>query len=330
MTSSVTLVEPARLQRGARVALGEASWLARWAARRAGGLLAPAAGRPTAQATVTAPGRAPVRALPSHGLAVVRRGPQEGDAPVLLLHGMLDDRSVFARLRAELVRRGLGPVVDVEYPAHARDVRTTAAALGEVAERLLAAAGSDHLHVVGYSLGGLIARYLVQRLDGDQVVDTLVTLGTPHTGTHTARLLPATLARVLPAGMAHELRPGSAVLSELAEPARECRTRFVAYWSDVDSVVVPLRAARLEHPDLLVSNRVARGVGHLGLPHDRGVVEDVCAALAEQERVPVAAREAAVEDEATREETMAAAAVGNSETPGSMDLTPRRGLAAVA
>ncbi|WP_324274364.1 esterase/lipase family protein [Blastococcus brunescens] len=38
------------------------------------------------------------------------------------------------------------------------------------------------MHVVGHSLGGLIARYHVQRQGGDRRVESLVTLGTPHEG----------------------------------------------------------------------------------------------------------------------------------------------------
>ena len=76
------------------------------------------------------------------------------------------------------------------------------------AERLSAAGRGDlcrhrlRTHpLIGHSLGGLIARYYVQCLGGDERVHTLVTLGTPHGGTATAYL------RARPAG--RQLRPGS-------------------------------------------------------------------------------------------------------------------------
>ena len=50
--------------------------------------------------------------------------------------------------------------------------------------------GAQQVHVVGHSLGGLVARYHVQRLSGDARVHTLVALGTPHQGTMAAYLLP--------------------------------------------------------------------------------------------------------------------------------------------
>ena len=84
-------------------------------------------------------------------------------------------------------------------------------------------------------MGGLIARYYVQRLGGDERVHTLVTLGTPARRHRPARLFPHPLVR--------QLRPGSDVVAELAEPAPGCRTRFVAIWSDLDQMVVPKQSA---------------------------------------------------------------------------------------
>ena len=91
------------------------------------------------------------------------------------------------------------------------------------------------MHVVGHSLGGLVARYYVQRLGGDARVHTLVTLGTPHSGTVPAYFLPLRLGR--------QLRPGSDLMTELAGPAPGCRTRFLAYWSDLDQMMIPKTAA---------------------------------------------------------------------------------------
>ena len=92
----------------------------------------------------------------------------------------------------------------------------------------------------------------MQRLGGDARVHTLVTLGTPHPGTELARPL-----RMLP--LLGQLTPESAVIRELAEPAPDCRTRFLVFDSDIDHMVRPSRNARLEHPDLSVRNVAVRG-----------------------------------------------------------------------
>jgi hypothetical protein len=128
------------------------------------------------------------------------------------------------------------------------------------------------VHLVGHSLGGLVARYLVQRLGGDNRVESLVTLGTPHGGTLWAHMLPTPLVR--------QLRPDSPLLRELAEPAPGCRTPVTAVYSDMDQMLVPSRVGRCDHPDLQTRNVLVRGVGHMSLPIHRAVVDEVAATLA--------------------------------------------------
>ncbi|GAA3245397.1 hypothetical protein GCM10017691_52470 [Pseudonocardia petroleophila] len=192
--------------------------------------------------------------------------------PVLLVHGIMDNRSVFTVFRRALRRRGFGTVHAVNYSLFTGDVRTAAHELRGHVERLRELTGAEHVHIVGHSLGGMIARYYVQRLGGSDVVDTLVTLGSPHTGTLSAYLMPTPLAA--------QLRPGSELLTELAEPAPGCPTRFLVVWSRMDQMIVPQRNARLAHDDLHVEHLELRDVGHLSLPIDPRSVHWVVSALA--------------------------------------------------
>ena len=88
--------------------------------------------------------------------------------------------------------------------------------------------GYERIHVIGHSLGGLITRYYVQRLGGDSRVHTLVTLGTPHQGTQLARAAP-----LLP--LVRQLTP-LAGDSGAGRAGTGCRTRFIAFHSDIDPV----------------------------------------------------------------------------------------------
>ncbi|GHI92274.1 MULTISPECIES: lipase family alpha/beta hydrolase [Streptomyces] len=187
------------------------------------------------------------------------RLPAPENPPVVLLHGFIDNRSVFLFLRRSLAQHGRHQVESLNHSPLTCDIRTAAELLGRHIEEICERTGSERVDVVGHSLGGLIGRYYVQRLGGDARVRTLVTLGTPHSGT-----------RVIPLANAHpivrQMRPGSAVLEELAQPAPGCRTRFVSFWSDLDQVMDPLETACLDHADLTVENVRVSGVGHLALP----------------------------------------------------------------
>jgi esterase/lipase superfamily enzyme len=153
------------------------------------------------------------------------------------------------------------------------DVRVAAAWLAEEVESLVTETGYERIHVIGHSLGGLIARYYVTRLGGHERVHTLVTLGTPHGGTFNAYALPSNLCR--------QLRPGSALMRELGAAVPCCKTRFVAYWSDLDEMVFPQRNAKLNHPDLRVHNIEIHATGHMSLPINGDVVHGISTALAQ-------------------------------------------------
>ena len=224
---------------------------------------------------------------PPAARALFAADPLAARIPVLLVHGLVDNRSVFTVMRRNLRHRGFAQVCSWNYSPLLADVARGAADLGEHIERVCAQTGHDRVHVVGHSLGGLIARYHVQRQAGDRRVAALVTLGTPHQGSIWAHVLPTPLVR--------QLRPGSPLLQELAEPAPRCRTRITAIYSNLDEMVVPTHSGRCDHPDLGARNVLVRGVGHMSLPIHRGVADEVAATLAGLRRArDVVAEESAV------------------------------------
>lgn len=209
------------------------------------------------------------------------RLPTAPKTPVVLLHGFIDNRSVFVLLRRSLAQHGRQQIESLNYSPLTCDIRTAAELLGRHIEEICKRTGHSRVDIVGHSLGGLIARYYIQRLGGDVRVRTLVTLGTPHSGT-----------RVVPLADAHpivrQMRPGSEVLEELRLPAPGCRTRFVAFWSDLDHVMDPPETACVDHPDLLAQNVQVTGIGHLALPVHPAVATGIRQVL-DQNDDPVAA-----------------------------------------
>ncbi|MFJ7944870.1 esterase/lipase family protein [Streptomyces sp. NPDC096354] len=226
---------------------------------------------------------------PSTAPAATPTLPVEGPArpPVVLLHGFIDNRSVFVLLRRSLTRHGWHHLESLNYSPLTCDIRTAAELLGRHVEEICGRTGHHEVDIVGHSLGGLIARYYVQRLGGDRRVRTLVTLGTPHGGT-----------AVAPMASAHpivrQMRSGSAPIEELRRPAPGCRTRFVSFWSELDQVIVPAEAACIDHPDLDAQNVRVSGIGHLALPVHPAVAAGIRQALESPEAAPGLAGTASV------------------------------------
>ncbi|MFB6810194.1 esterase/lipase family protein [Streptomyces sp. NPDC056387] len=194
-----------------------------------------------------------------------------GRTPALLLHGFTDNRSVFVLLRRTLAAGGR-QVEAYNYSPFTRDLRATARHLARRVEELCERTGQERVDLVGHSLGGLVGRYYVQRLGGDARVRTLVTLGTPHSGTRVAPFMDAH-------PLIRQIRPDSQVLAELRAPAPGCRTRCVAFWSEFDELMDPTETARIEHPDLVAENVQVTGIGHLALAAHPAVTAAVRRAL---------------------------------------------------
>lgn len=214
------------------------------------------------------------RRLSPEQRGLLHHGVEVAETPILLVHGIIDNHAIFTVMEYALRRHGFQTLSRYDYGVLTQNIPRAAVRLGAAIDELSAATGYERVHVIGHSLGGLIARYYVQRLGGDQHVHTLVTLGTPHQGTQLAWAAP-----LLP--LVRQLTPDSPVIQELAAPAQGCRTRFVAFYSDIDHLVVPGRNARLDHPDLNVQNIAAHGVGHLSMPNNGRIAFSIAQALRE-------------------------------------------------
>src|SRR5206468_6732658 len=104
--------------------------------------------------------------------------------PVLLVHGLLGSPTNFLRLRRVLSVRGVGNLASFSYRP-ALDHQRLTLQLRDTIEAVCLATGSDQLDVVGHSLGGVLARYLLEVGDGGRV-RRLVTLGAPSLTGRTA------------------------------------------------------------------------------------------------------------------------------------------------
>jgi pimeloyl-ACP methyl ester carboxylesterase len=98
--------------------------------------------------------------------------------PVVLVHGFLGDPTNFLVLRSYLAAGGIRNFATFAYPPRI-DYPRLAARLGREIGDLCLATGASEVDLVGHSLGGLVARYLVEMVR-DLPVRRLVTLGAPY------------------------------------------------------------------------------------------------------------------------------------------------------
>jgi triacylglycerol esterase/lipase EstA (alpha/beta hydrolase family) len=182
--------------------------------------------------------------------------------PVILLHGLFQNRSCLLLLQWRLRAAGFDRVISVNTPPW-RDLESLVDTVAATVEAVRQATGSAKVHLVGHSMGGILARCYLQLRNGAPRVANCVTLGTPHRG---SKLAPFAVSR-----LGRSLRPGSELLARLnAAPLPE-NVRFTAIYTRHDNIIVPMESARLAgahnielsglgHTTLLFSPQVAKAV----------------------------------------------------------------------
>lgn len=194
-------------------------------------------------------------------------GDQSLDTPVLLVHGYGHNSSAWFMLRKALHRAGFTSVHTLNYNSLVHDVPEIARTLSDRVEMLRGLTGSDKVNLVGHSLGGVVARWYVQEMEGDLKVNTAITLASPHKGTLAAFVPPGRTAR--------ECRPNSWVMRRLNDGVLPTHVRWVAFYGDSDALVQPIGSGRIDVPALNARNVLIPGMGHMAMLMSGDVVNQV-------------------------------------------------------
>jgi triacylglycerol lipase len=191
----------------------------------------------------------------SRGQPLCYLEPEAAATPIILLHGYFHNRSGFLVMRRAFRRHGFRHVFTMNYNVIGHDVEELAAQLKGYVENVLNRTGATRVHLVGHSLGGLVARTYVQEAGGDERVHTCITLGTPHQGTYAAWAGRGRAAR--------QIRPRSELLDRLERTAKPNSVRFVSFYSNLDPLVIPASSAKLTTPALDATNIFMKDLGHM-------------------------------------------------------------------
>lgn len=177
--------------------------------------------------------------------------PGEGPNPVILLHGLAMNRTNWFWLGRRLASRGIGPLYATTYFSP-QAVRHSALHLRAYVEHVLAIENAKRVDIVAHSLGGVVARYYIERLGGDRRVTRLITIASPHRGT--------LLARIGLVPSAREISAGSIFLADLG--GFHPHVAYTSIWSHADALIDPPDSARIAPEG---EDRVFDDLGHLSL-----------------------------------------------------------------
>lgn len=165
--------------------------------------------------------------------------------PVLLVPGYGGSTSGLAELAASLEDEGRETVI-VPSPGNGTgDLRGHARALSDIATAAIDE-GSPSVDVVGYSAGGVVARYWAAELGGDAQARRVVSLASPQHGADLAAVASELAPDACPQAC-RQLAPESDLLRRLnAGDETPDGPRWVAIWTEDDATVTPPSSGTLE------------------------------------------------------------------------------------
>lgn len=182
---------------------------------------------------------------------------------VVLVHGILENGMSFDSLRSRLENHGIECHVPKLEPNDARDgIDQLAKSLKEGIDKEFGP--DERFAMVGFSMGGLVSRYYLQKLGGAERCDAFITVSSPHHGTKMAYAYPGKGAR--------QMRPGSPFLKDLeATEDRLGDIPVVSYRTPMDLIILPTdssvwkRAENQSYPVIL----------HPLMLHSKPVLDDI-------------------------------------------------------
>lgn len=157
--------------------------------------------------------------------------------PVLLVHGIYDTALKFRRMSAYLTNLGWSVHSLSLTPNNGNSrLETLAEQVADYAERTFAP--GQPLDLVGFSMGGIVTRYYLQRLGGLAQVRRYISISAPNNGT----LMAYTLER--PGIM--QMRPKSSLLEDLnRDVAILQQLQVTVLWTPFDLMILPARSSQM-------------------------------------------------------------------------------------
>ncbi len=142
--------------------------------------------------------------------------------PIILIHGLWNTSRIFSFISSKLDEK------EVEYFAptlnHAFGM-TSIVELANLMDQLIVEKYGleQEIDILGFSMGGIIGRYWINKLNGHKRTKRFMTIGSPHNGTLTSQLVPKYPFRGI-----SEMKINSSLLRDLA--------KYDYYLNDIDCI----------------------------------------------------------------------------------------------
>lgn len=180
--------------------------------------------------------------------------------PILLVHGYVNDGTVWRLQKKRLEALGVGPIYTVDLGKPFGSIRNYVEKVNAKAQAIAEETGRKDLILIGHSMGGLVSCLYATQLPEPNPITDIITIGSPFIGTPIAKIAPGKNAR--------EMEPGSLLLKEIRQAIGQNKTiRFRHIASRSDQLVIPGDSAVLPHHQ----HFIFEDIGHASLAYSSRV-----------------------------------------------------------
>ncbi|NOZ01493.1 MAG: alpha/beta fold hydrolase [Deltaproteobacteria bacterium] len=164
----------------------------------------------------------------------VEPGEPDGHPPLVFVHGLGGSRGDFMLMSWYLWFHGRKRSYRIHFERR-QDIPEMARALASFVRKVKKATREPRVDIVAHSLGGVVTRVALARNRLGTSVATVVTMGSPHHGTWSARYASTVKTR--------ELRPDSEFIREINEKPWPKKVKVFNFFSSNDLLITPHESA---------------------------------------------------------------------------------------
>jgi len=156
--------------------------------------------------------------------------------PIVLIHGFMDQSAVFNSMFLYLENQGYNVhAIDLTRCYGTADLKVLAQQVKEYIDKTFEK--EEKVNLLGFSMGGLVTRYYLQKLGGVEKVDKYINVSAPNNGTIMAYLLPFLGIK--------QMRPQSDFLLDLNKDINESlsKVKCLFLWTPFDLMIFPPKSS---------------------------------------------------------------------------------------
>jgi triacylglycerol lipase len=185
--------------------------------------------------------------------------------PILLVHGLMDTSYKMRKISSHLHNQGW-QVLDIDLSPNNGDskLEVLAKQVADLIDRTFAP--NQSIDLLGFSMGGLVSRYYLQRLGGIDRVQRFISISAPNNGTIAAQF------SLRPGCM--QMRPNSEFMTDLNRDVDRLNLlNFTCLWTPFDMIILPPSSSQLgigteisipvvAHPLMVADGRTLKAITH--------------------------------------------------------------------